>query len=196
MWIVVLGVFAALFSLAAKDRAGATSFAWVLTSTLTVMLLARTASIAEIVAAQSPAALRWYIFQSPASFLAFGVSLHAVGTVCARARLSGSLYAGALAVLAAALFLGGVPLDDAAWGVAILSAKAGAVLVAAHAFEISSKTAVTLSALGLLLALLSFFVDLETLFPAWSALAVGCVCALGARAIVPPLRRASEPVPV
>ncbi|HSN84980.1 MAG TPA: PDZ domain-containing protein [Polyangiales bacterium] len=196
MWIVVLGVFAALFTLATKDRAGAASFALTMVSTLTVMLLARTASIAEIVAAQSPAALRWYLFQSPASFLAFGVMLHAIGTVCAKARLSGALYAAASAVLAATLFLGGMPLDDMARGIAILAAKAAAVLVAAHAFEMRIKTAVTLSALGLLLALLSFFVPLEPLFPAWSALAVGCVTALGVRAIVPPLRRVSAPVPV
>jgi len=196
MWIVVLGVFAALFTLATKDRAGSTSFAFTMASTLTVMLLARTASMEEIVAVQSPGVLRWYLFQSPASFLAFGVMLHSVGTICAKARLSGSLYVAASAVLTATLFLGGMPLDDTAWGIATLATKAAAVLVAAHAFEMRVRTAVTLSALGLLVALLSFFVQLEPLFSAWSALAVGCVTALGVRAIVPPLRSASAPVPV
>jgi hypothetical protein len=50
--------------------------------------------------------------------------------------------------------------------------------------------------LGLGLALAGILVDLDALFPPWSALAVGCVCAVGVRALVPPLRRESAPAMV
>ena len=110
MWILGLGTFAALFTLATRHRAGAFSFAFVVAAALTVMLLARTASISAIVAAQSPPVLRWYIFQSPASFLAFGAYLYALAAMSSRAALSASLYAAAAAVFGAALFLGGWPL--------------------------------------------------------------------------------------
>ena len=43
------------------------------------------------------------------------------------------------------------------------------------------------------LALVGLVVDLDPLFRQWSALAVGCVCAVGVRALVPPLRRESAP---
>ena len=38
-------------------------------------------------------------------------------------------------------------------------------------------------------------VDLGALLPQWSALAVGAYCAIAARAMVPPLRRARAPLP-
>jgi hypothetical protein len=194
MWILVLGTFAALFIMATKDRRGVSSFGLAVASTLTVMLLARSASIAAITAAQGPAVLHWYVFQSPASFLAFGAYLYSLGTLCVRSRLSASLYGAAASVLGAVLFLGGVPLDGAAQGIAIVFVKAAALLLAAQAFEARFKAACSMSALGVILASLTFVIDLGALFPRWSALAVGCACALAARAIVPPLRRASAPV--
>lgn len=196
MWILVLGTFAALFTLATRHRAGASSFVFAVVSTLVVMLVARTASISEIVAAQSPPALRWYLFQSPASFLACAVFVHALGTVSSQARLSASLYSAAAAVLGAALFLGGWPLSGSVVGVAVLCVKAVAVIGFALVFEMSPKAAVTVTCLALALALLGLFIDLGTLFPQWSAVAVGWGCALGTRALVPPLRRASAPAPV
>jgi NADH:ubiquinone oxidoreductase subunit H len=191
----VLGTFAALFALATRDRVATSSFAFAVGATLTVMLLARTASISEILAAQGPEALRWFIFQSPASLLAFGAYLHALGAIASRPRLSASLYAAPVAVLGAALFLGGWPLAGTALGIAVLGAKAVALLVAAHSFETSPKVAAALGGCGLGLGLVGLFVDLGALFPQWSALAVGVVCALGARALAPPLRRESAPVP-
>jgi hypothetical protein len=78
-------------------------------------------------------------------------------------------------------------------GIAVLVGKAAGIMVAARAVDMSPRTAVTFSALGLGLALLGFLVDLGALFPQWSALAVGCACALAVRALVPPLRRESAP---
>jgi hypothetical protein len=196
MWILVLGTFAALSTLVTRDRAGASSFAFAVASALTVMLLARSASLEAIAAAQRPPLLRWYLFQSPASFLAFGAYLHALGRLCARPRLSASLYGGAAAVLGAALFLGGMPFDQPAKGMLALSCKALIVLWAARGFEVERKTALGMTLLALMLAFLDFAVDLERLLPEWSPLAVGCVCALGARIAFPPLRRSSAPVAV
>jgi hypothetical protein len=193
MWILALGTLAALCTLAAKHRAGAFSFAFAVIATLTVMLLARTASISAIVAAQSPPFLRWYLFQSPASFLAFGAYLYALGALSSTARLSTSLYSAAAAVFGATLFLGGWPLAGSVAGIAALVGKSAVMLLAAEAFEISPKTAATCAGLGLGLALVGLFIDVGALFPQWSALAVGCVCAVGARALVPPLRRAMTP---
>lgn len=193
MWILGLGTFAALFTLATRQRAGASSFAFAVLGTLTVMLLARTASISAIIAAQSPAVLRWYLFQSPASFFAFAAYLYALGAVSSRPNLSASLYSAAAAVLGAVLFLGGWPLADSLAGIAALVGKAAGLMFAARAVDIGPKTAATCSGLGLGLALLGFVVDLGALFPQWSALAVGCVCTLAVRALVPPLRRESAP---
>jgi hypothetical protein len=193
MWILALGTFAALLTLATKHPAASSSFAFAVVATLTVMLLARTASISAIVAAQSPPVLRWYLFQSPASLLAFGAYLYALGAVSSAARLSASLYSAAAAVFGATLFLGGWPLAGSIAGIAALVGKSAAVLVTAEAFDLSPKTAATFAGLGLGLALVGLLVDVGALFPQWSALAVGCVCAVAVRALVPPLRRASAP---
>jgi hypothetical protein len=193
MWILALGTFAALLTLATKHRAGAFSFAFAVAATLTVMLLARTASISAIVAAQSPPVLRWYLFQSPASFLAFGAYLYALGAVSSASRLSASLYSATAAVFGATVFLGGWPLAGSVAGIAALVSKSAAMLVAAEVFEIGSRTAAACAGLGLGLASLGLLIDIGALFPQWSALAVGCVCAVAVRALVPPLHRASAP---
>ncbi len=194
MWILGLGTFAAIFTLATKHRAGASSFAFALTATLTVMLLARTASISLITAAQGPSVLRWYLFQSPASFFAFAAYLHALGAVGARANFSASVYSAAAAVFGSALFLGGWPLVGSVPGIAALVAKAAGLMIAARAVDMTPKTAAACSGLGVGLALLGFIVDLGSLFPEWSALSVGAVCTLAARALMPPLRREAPPV--
>ena len=196
MWILGLGTLAALFTLATRNRAGTSSFAFAVIATLTVMLLARTASIPAIIAAQSPPVLHWYLFQSPASFLAFAAYLHALGAVGSRADFSASLYSAAAAVLGAALFLGGWPLAGSVAGLAALVGKAASLIVATRAVEMSPKTAASCAGLGLGLALLGFFVDSAALFPHWSALAVGCVCTLAVRALVPSLRTESAPAMV
>ena len=196
MWILGLGTFAALFTLATRHRAGAFSFAFAVVATLTVMLLARTASVLAIVAAQSPSVLRWYLFQSPASFFAFGAYLYAIGVVSSRNPLASSLYSAAAAVSGAALFLGGWPLAGSVAGIAAVVGKAAAILLAAQFFQMSQKTAIACSGLGLGLAFVGLSVDLDALFPQWSALAVGCVCAVAVRALVPPLRRESAPAMV
>jgi hypothetical protein len=194
MWILGLGTFAALFTLATRHRAGAFSFAFAVAAALTVMLLARTASISAIVAEQGPPVLRWYIFQSPASFLAFGTYLYALGAVSSHANLSASLYSAAAAVLGSALFLGGWPMGAGlVAGVAVLVGKAAALLCAAQVFDMSRKVAAGCGGLGLGLAAAGLLVDLGALFPQWSALAIGCVCAVAVRALVPPLRRESAP---
>ena len=110
-----------------------------------------------------------------------------------RPNFSASLYSAAAAVLGAVLFLGGWPLADSLAGIAALVGKAAGLMFAARAVDMGPKTAATCSGLGLGLALLGFVVDLGALFPQWSALAVGCVCTLAVRALVPPLRRESAP---
>jgi len=196
MWILGLGTFASLFTLATRQRAGASSFAFAVAAALTIMLLARTASIGAIVAAQGPAVLRWYAFQSPASFLAFGAYLHALGTLSSRTSLSASLYAAAAAVFGTALFLGGWPLAGSLAGIAVLVGKAAVLLLAAQVFDMSRKAAVGCAGLGLSLAFAGLFFDLGAFFPQWSGLAVGCVCAIVVRALVPSLRRESAPAMV
>mgnify|MGYP001827536970 CR=1 FL=1 len=196
MWILGLGTFAALFTLATRHRSGATSFAIAVVSTLTVMLLARTASIPEIIGAQGPAVLRWYVFQSPASFFAFAAYLYALGAVSIRPNLSASLYVAGAAVLGAVLFLGGWPLADRGAALAALVGKTAALMLAARAVEISARTAAVLASLGFALAVLGIAVDLGALFPQWSAMAVGVICALAVRAFVPALRRESAPLAV
>lgn len=196
MWILVLGTFAALFTLVTKDRAGASSFAFAVASTLTAMLLARSASIESIMAAQRPPFLRWFLFQSPAAFFAFGAYLYSLGRLCVRPRLSASLYGASAAVLGSALFLGGAPFGEPLVGILVLASKAMLILWASQGFQIERKIAFAVALLGLALVSLGFVIDLERLLPQWSGLAVGCVCALCVRILVPPLRRGSAPVAV
>jgi hypothetical protein len=193
IWILALGTFAALFTLANRQRSGALSFAFSVVATLTVMLLARSASTSAIIAAQGPDALRWYLFQTPASLLAFGAYLHALGMVSSRASLTASLYASAAAVLGTVLFLGGWPLVGSLESIAILVAKSAAIMLASLVFSMNPRTASACAALGLAMAALGLIADLGAFFPQWSALAVGSVCALVLRALAPPLRRESAP---
>lgn len=193
MWILILGAVAALFTFASGDRTGVWSFVLVVGAAMTVMLRARTASMSGIIAEQAPPFLGWYLFQSPASSFALAAYLHALGTMSARPRFFASLYSAAGAVLGATLFLGGWPSGGAATGIAVLAGKAVVIMLAAHAFRMSAQAAMTWCGLGLALAFLGLFVDLSPLFPQWSALAAGCVCALGAQAAIPPLRQESAP---
>jgi hypothetical protein len=193
LWILILGAIAALFTLASGDRTGVWSFVLLVGAAVTVMLLARTASLSGIIAAQAPPFLGWYVFQSPASSLVLAAYLHALGTMSARPRFFASLYSAAGAVLGATLFLGGWPSAGAAAGVAVFAGKAVVIMVAAHAFRVSAKAAMTWCGLGFALAVLGLFVDLTPLFPQWSALAAGSVCALGVQAAIPPLRQESAP---
>lgn len=193
IWILALGTFAALFAMANRERSVALSFTYSVVATLTVMLLARSASMSAIIAAQGPWALHWYLFQSPASFLAFGAYLHALGMVGSRASLTGSLYSSAASVLGAILFLGGWPLAGSVAGIAVLVAKSAAIMLASLGISMNPRTASACASLGLGLAALGLLVDLGPLFPHWSALALGSVCAVGLRALVPPLRRESAP---
>ena len=78
-------------------------------------------------------------------------------------------------------------------GIAVLAGKAAALLLVAQVFDMSRKAAASCVGLGLGLALVGLLVDIGALFPQWSALAVGCVCAVAMRALVPPLRRESAP---
>ena len=190
IWILVLGVFAALFSVAAKERTARISFVFVVASTLTVMLLSRTADLSAIVAAQQGGLLDWYVFRSPASTLAFGVYLDVLSRVSRQNRFSASLYVVAAAVLGAALFLGGWPSSDPIEGIAALTAKAGAQLVAARFFRMPYRVATSTSALAFGLALLSAGLQDDALLAFWPPLALGAATALLLRTLVssPPLR--------
>lgn len=193
IWILILGLLAALFSLAARDRVATTSFAFAVLSTLVVMLLARTASIELIVAAQEGTMLDWYVFRTPASTLAFGSYLYALHQLAGESRLSASLFTSAAAVLGAALFLGGWEAAGPIAGISLLVAKAGAILVGVRFFRMSREVAIAMLGLGLSLALLGTWAGTDPLLPYWSALAVGSIGALIMRAIVPALRRPSVP---
>ena len=195
VWILILGTAAALFALATRDPAGASSFALVIGATLAVMMLPQTAAVAEIVAAQRPDVLRWYAFQTPASSLACLAYLHALGTVSARWRVSASLFAAPAAVLGATLFLGGWPLGGAVPAVAIVAAKATGLTAAAHLLVIPRGAAIGLCIAALATSAIGLFIDLGVLFPQWSGLAIGAACAVGVRALVPPLRRSGAPMP-
>lgn len=195
MWILVLGTFAALFALATRERAATVSFALAVGAALTVMLLTASASVAEILSAQSPGVMRWYVFQSPAAFLAFGAYLSATSAIASSPRLSASLYVAPVAVLGSVLFLGGWPLGAPLAGAAVVFGKALLILLAARALEARSDIGAFLCAGGLCLAFIGMGVDLGELFPQWSALAIGLFSGLAVRALVPPLRRPASPVP-
>lgn len=195
MWILVLGTFAALFALVTRERTATIAFAVMLGAALSVMLLAASASIPEVVAAQGPGIVRWYLLQSPVSFLAFGAYLCATTAIARSSRLSASLYVSAAAVLGAVLFLGGWPLGAPLLGSAIIAGKAILILLAAGALDPRTELGVVLCGSAVALALVDWMVDLGALFPQWSALAMGLLTALGTRAVVPALRKPSSPVP-
>jgi hypothetical protein len=195
IWMIVLGTFAAFCALAAKQRTATVSFALAIGAALTVIVLNASAAIPQIVAAQGRDVMHWYLFQSPASFLAFGASLYATSAITDNPRLSASLYAAPVAVLGAVLFLGGWPLGAPLLGAAIVTGKALLFLVAARAIQARLDFGAVMCAVGFGLALVGLAVDLKALFPQWSALAAGFACALGARVFAPPLRRASTPIP-
>jgi hypothetical protein len=193
LWIFALGTFAALSTLVSKHSFEAFSFALVVAGSLTIMLLTSTASVSSIVAAQSPSVLHWYLVQTPASSLAFVAYLYALSVVSTRAGLATSFYLAIAAVFGATLFFGGWPADGVLEGIAVLTGKAVAVLVAAQLLDMTTKTAFVCAASGLGLALASLLVESGGLFPHWSALAIGAGCAVLARAVVPPLRREASP---
>lgn len=195
MWILVLGTLAALFALVSRQRAVTASFALVVCATLTVMLLAKTASIVELVGIQGPQSLRWYLFQTPASSLAFLAFLSGLGILAPSSRLPASLYVAPAAALGAVLFLAGWPAGGSLIGVVVLAAKAGFLLLAAHFLQARLATSAALCAGGLALGVLGLLIDLDAYFPQWSALAVGASCAVAARALVPPWRQISPAVP-
>jgi hypothetical protein len=195
MWILVLGTFAALFALVTRQRTATIAFALMLGAVLSVMLLARSASIPEIVAAQSPGILRWYLLQSPVSFLAFAAYLCATTAIARSSRLSASLYVSAAAVLGAVLFLGGWPLGAESLGAAIVAGKATVILLVAATLDPRTELGVVLCGSAVVLALVDWTVDLGILFPQWSALALGLLIALATQAAVPALRKPSAPVP-
>ncbi len=195
MWILMLGTLAALFALATRQRAVTASFALVVGATLTVMLLARTASIVELVGVQGAQSLRWYLFQTPASTLAFVAFLSGLSMLGAWSRMSASLYVAPAAVLGAVLFLAGWPEGGGALAIPVLAAKGGALLLVAHLVRLRLATSVAICIGGLSLAVLGLLIDLDAYFQQWSALAVGATCALGARALVPRWRRMTPPVP-
>jgi hypothetical protein len=193
IWILILGLLAALYSLTAPERDATKSFVFAVLPTLTVMLLARTASIESIVAIQEGGVLNWYVFRTPASTLAFAGYLYALGGPAGHKRLSASLFASAAAVLGAALFLGGWEAAEPIAGILMLVAKAGAVLVAAHLFRMSREVAIVVLGLGLSLALLGVWAGTDALLPYWSALAAGSIGALVIRVSIPAVRRLSAP---
>ena len=195
MWILVLGTFAALFALATRDRASTTAFALMVCGALTVMLAHQTASIVGIVGAQRTQLLAWNAWQSPATSLAFIAYLAGLGEVCARSRVSASLFAAPAAVLGAALFFGGWPIDSVASGLALLSLEAIVLLVIARSIRIPNRAAGAIGVGATSLALVGLFVDLGALFPQWSALVVGVAIAALLAVLGSPMRRASAAAP-
>ena len=195
MWVLVLGTFAALHTLATRDRTATVSFALAVAAALALILESRSAGIGEILGAQAPGAIHWYVFQTPATTMAFGSYLVALGLID-EGRLSARLYEAPMAVLGAVLFLGGWPGDAPLVGLAVVPGKALLLLLLAHSFRAPVQAGLWLVALGFALGLAGFAIDLDALFPEWSSLALGFLGAFFVRGLVPPLRRAQTPVPV
>jgi hypothetical protein len=194
LWVLILGTFAALYALATRDRTATSSFAIAVGAALALMLESRSADIVELVAAQTPDVMRWYVFQTPSATLAFGGALVALSLID-RGRLSASLYQAPMAVLVAVLFLGGWPLAEPVVGAAAVFGKAVLLLALAHAITARVSVGVWLSAVAFALGLAGFVVDLDALFPEWSTLAIGFASAFVVRGLFPRLRRSGAPVP-
>lgn len=191
--ILALGTVASLSALVSRHRFDARSFVFALGGVLTIMMLAKTASLTTIVSAQTPSVLRWHALQTPASSLAFVAYLHAVALMSSRPGLATSSYVALAAVLGAAIFAGGWPLGVAFGGVMVLTAKSVTILFVARSFNLGTKTAAACSALGLGLASATMFTGGAWLYPHWSALMVGAAAGVAARMLVPPLRREAAP---
>jgi hypothetical protein len=194
MWVLVLGTFAALYALAARDRAATLSFGIAVGAALALILESRSAGLVDILAAQTPGTLRWYVVQTPSATLAFGGYLVALSLI-REDRLSATLYETPMAVLGAVLFLGGWPLAEPVVGVGVLLGKALLLLLLSRSVGADARVGIWLSALAFALGLVGFFVDLDALFPEWSTLAVGFAFAFLVRGLVPRLRRSEAPVP-
>lgn len=193
VWIVGLGVFAALQSFASRTRTVAVSYAFAIASTLTVMVLARTASLPLIASEQEAGVLAWYAFRSPASTLAFIAFMAALGSATHAERLSSTLYASTGAVLGAAIFLGGGGMGAAHEAIPLLFAKALVLLLTCRWVALSRRTAATMALVGLGIASIESTTGFEALAPFWAPAVVGAAMALLVRAAVPPLRRPSVP---
>jgi len=194
MWVLVLGTFAALYALATRDPKATSSFAIAVGAALALMLEVRSADIADILGAQAPGLLRWYVFQTPSATLAFGGYLVALSLIGER-RLSAILYEAPMSVLGAVLFLGGWPLSVTFAGVGIVLGKALVFAFVARSIRVRPEVGAWLSGLGFALGLAGFAVDLDALFPEWSSLAVGLTGAFVVRGLFRPLRRSGVPIP-
>jgi hypothetical protein len=195
-WILLLGTAAALNVLLTRDARAATNLALVLGATLTVMLLLGTASIQEINAAQRAGALHVLALQSPASSMACLSFIAALGGMGGSARVSAAMLLAPAAVLGAVLFLGGWPIAMPAIAIGIVVLKATSLVAASCVFHIPRTTALCLCGAGLALAAAEKLLPLHQTFPEWGAFALGFFVALLVLALVPPLRRAREPMAV
>jgi hypothetical protein len=194
IWIGMLGLFAALASFTSRQRIVTASLAAAVLSTLTIMLLAKTADVAVLAAAQGRTMLDWYAFRTPASTLAFGGYLLATGWLTEQRRISASLYTATAAVLGAALFLGGWGTDEAIRGVSFLVLKASVLFIVAWLVRMNRPVALVLSGLGLGLAAFQAMLGTDALQPFWGPLAVGCAGAMIARALIPSWPKRSSAV--
>lgn len=193
-WILGLGFLAALQSFASRTRTVAVDYALAVASAVTIMILARSASLASIAAEQTTGVLAWYAFQSPASTLAFVAFVSTLGRAAHLERLSSTLYASAGAVFGTAVFLGGVglgePLHEA---IPLLFAKALLLLVVCRWVALDRRAAATAAGVGLVLASFDFTTGVGAIALFWAPAAVGSAFALLARAALPPLHRPSAP---
>jgi len=193
VWIVALGILAALFSVAARDRTAAVRFPFVLTSALTIMIVGRSADLTALVELQGGGPLHWFALQSPASTCALIGYLYALGSLTRWTRLSASLYAAAGSVLGAALFFGGWDSSEPIEGMALLVVKSALLFLTACMVRIPDRVALTSAILGLVFAASRFIGGIDVLSPFWSLLLAGAIGALVLRGLVPPLRRPSAP---
>lgn len=192
-WIVGLGLFAALQAFASRTRTVAVDYALAIVSTLTIMLLAQTASLSSIAMEQAGSVLDWYAFRSPASTLAFAAFIAALGRAADLERLSSTLYASAGALLGAALFLGGRGAGAPEEAIPVLFAKAVVLLLGSRWFALDRRTAVTMACAGLFIAFVQGSIGFAGLAPFWAPASLGTTIALLVRAAAPPFHRPATP---